>query len=357
MIDYYSVLGVPRNASPSDIKKAYKKMALELHPDRNKTNNATEQFKKITEAYKVLSDTKSKQTYDTLRDPNSQFFNPTNFNSNPFNINDILSSFFGNEFSRKRNANFHIHDQPLEINGEDVELTIEISLKEASFGCQKIINSVPDAKTTCPTCNGSRCQAGSRKIICAVCAGQGKILNERRGPRVIKCHNCKGYGDRPITPCSMCKGTGEGIQNKSVTIKIPSGVNTGTRLRLIKMGVPGINRPPGDLYVEIKVLDDPKFQRHGLNLVTSHNVSLLKALKGGEEQIMSLDDSIRSFSIPKPMEPGISIVTISGAGIKDATNKKVGNLLILLQVKLPKIMSARALKLIEELETDKSTKT
>jgi len=353
MTDYYSVLGVSRDASAADIKKAYKKKALELHPDRNKDSGAIEQFKKVTEAYKILSDTKSRQKYDTLRDP--QFFDPFN------NINDILSSFFRKQSDdrfRKRTANFHIYDQPLEVNGADIELTIEISLKEAAFGCQKTIDSVPDTRTICPACNGSRCNPGSRRIICAVCAGRGKILNElRNGPRIVKCTNCKGHGDRPISPCPVCKGTGEGIQNKSVTVKIPSGVDTGTRLRLVRMGAPGINRPPGDLYVEIKVLDDPRFQRIGLNLATSHAVSLYKALKGGEDQIISLDDTTRLFSIPKPMEPGVSMVTVHGAGIKDVINNRVGNLLILLQVKLPKVMSARALKLLEELEIEKSIKS
>lgn len=348
--DYYSILGVPQDASPADIKKAYKKMALELHPDRNKNVNATEQFKKVTEAYKILSDIQKKRVYDSARFRVEEPFDGGFANS----FNDLVSNFFKNR-NQYRGTYFNNIPNVQEVSGEDVELELEISLKEAIFGCQKTIDSVPDARTICPTCCGNRCIPGTHKIICAKCAGQGKVVNESmKGPRIIKCPNCRGFGDRPISPCPACRGNGEGRQKKNVTVRIPGGVGTGTRLRLAKMGIPGINRPSGDLYVELKVKSDLKFERDGLNLTTTHHISLFNALKGGNEQITLLDGSIRGFSIPRPMEPGVSKVILHGDGVRDEVNKKVGDLHILLQIKLPRIVSARALKLIEELETEKS---
>lgn len=344
--DYYSILGVPRDASFDDIKKAYKKMALELHPDRNKNADATDRFKKATEAYKILSDVQKKRAYDSIR--GNPVYNRQNFN--PFRGSDMFSDALDDLMSnlRRDKENFHFDDIQ-EVNGKDIELKLEISLKEAVFGCQKVIESVPDSRAVCETCHGNRCAShNTRKIICAKCSGNGKIINEsRKGPRIIRCTNCKGFGDKPIVPCPTCRGTGEGFQKKNITVKIPAGVDKGTKLRLSGMGIPGVNRPPGDLYVEITVQQDLKFERDGLNLITKHYVPLLKAIKGGVEQITLLDGSIQTLIIPQSMESG-KILIIKGAGVR--IKNVAGDLNILVNIKLPKTMSARALKLIEELE-------
>jgi molecular chaperone DnaJ len=288
--------------------------------------------------------------YDMGVDPNTpnNSFNPSSNMADIFssfsNMADIFSSFF------HRNANSGVN---VGFGGVDVEVSINISLKDAVCGCQKNIDT-PGIKIVCHECSGSRCKPGTSKMACVACAGRGKVLNEfpHRGPRVINCTNCNGHGDKPMSPCPSCNGTGEETQKKSFTVNIPPGVDNGSILRLAQMGAPGINMPPGDLFVRIQVLKDPKFDRNGINLHCQHHISLCKALKGGDEQIELLDGSTRSFAVPQPIKPGASVVLIKNAGIR--FGGRTGDLYIVLQVKLPERVTARSVKLIEELENEGS---
>jgi molecular chaperone DnaJ len=349
-VDHYKILGISRDASQEEIKKAYKKLALEHHPDRNKSAGSPETFRKVVEAYKVLSDARKKQEYDL------RFKTPPNpFDG--FGFADAYESVFRgfNGFNNGFNVNFNFYNiAPTNYSerGEDVELKVLLQLEEAVLGCSKEVESF-GGFATCETCSGSRAKPGSKIVSCINCSGSGKTRRHNR--QGVKCPTCKGFGSRPLSPCNDCNGNGNIKTKKNVTVKIPPGVDTGSRLRLVGMGCPGINGENGDLFIEITVMPHHRFKRHGINLSTEFAVPLIKAIRGGIIEIPSLNDNTIKVSIPTPMIPGISTIVIGGAGVKDTHSNKIGDLCITLQVKLPSVVSAKALQLMDELEKEETS--
>jgi molecular chaperone DnaJ len=359
--DHYTTLGVPDTASLEEIKKAYRKLALEFHPDHNPSG--VEKFKEINAAYGVLSDEKKKQKYDLRR----KFFTGTSNPGNPGDfINNFVDQFWGRPFPGTARARGNVPnttyrrvwntepavepDEP----GEDIEVKITITLEEAASGCCKEVKSVSNRKHVCDICNGNRSHPGTKKTPCVACSGQGKTLNFGRGQgtRVAKCPACKGYGDRPIMPCKKCKGTGRIRKERAVKVQIPPGVDTGVRLRLSGAGSPGVNMPSGDLYVLVQVLPHQNIKREGPDLFIDHEITLKEAFEGGKTEVTTLGGIIVRVDIPPGIKPGVTTSVVDGAGIKNINNNGRGNLYVKFHVALPKIKTARAKRLLEELEIE-----
>lgn len=361
--DHYTTLGVPDTASQEEIKKAYRKLALEFHPDHNPSGE--ERFKEINEAYDVLKDEKKKHNYDLRR----KFFakTPSPNHSGDF-INSFVEQFWGRPFpgAARRgtvpNTNTNTyrrvwnteHVVDLDEPGEDVEVKIAITLEEAASGCCKEVKSVSNRKHVCDICGGSRSHPGTKKTPCVACSGQGKTLNFGRGQgtRVAKCPACKGHGDRPIMPCRKCEGTGRIRKERAVKVQIPPGVDTGVKLRLSGAGSPGVNMPPGDLYVLVQVLPHQSIKREGSNLFIDHEITLKEALEGGKTEVTTLGGIIVRVDIPPGVKPGVTTAVVNDAGIKNINNNGRGNLYVKFYVALPKMKTARAKKLLEELEIE-----
>lgn len=334
-VDPYTVLQVPRSASQDDIKRSYKKLVLEFHPDRNKNTNASNQFRQIIEAYKILSDEKKRKKLDQ---------NYANFTGPGADTNKWFQDYIENVL--KHNVDPFNRHTPFYEKGEDVEVRVLIELKEAALGCHKDVQ-IPDQLLVCPACNGSRTSTG-RKILCTACGGTGRIYNRRSE---IKCPVCAGFGDKPLAPCQTCHGSGRFRSKRNITVKIPPGVNDGTRLRLAGLGLPGVNSPNGDLFIEIHTLPNERFERKGIDLYTTFAVPLIKAMNGGTVEIPGLTGSTMKVMVPHPLEPGKSLMHIPGAGMK-ALDGRVGDMYIIFQVELPKTITARAIQLMMELEKE-----
>lgn len=357
--NYYTILGVSENASADEIKKAYRKLSFEYHPDRNHEADADRKFKEVNEAYQVLANDQKRKQYDASRrfeGMGADIFDEL--------LRDTMRGFYTNFGARTRprprqgtaKPPFWGANTELDEPGRDVEAVLNITLEEAASGCEKEVESVSDRKYTCELCHGDRAQPNTRKVPCTACSGQGTILNFGRdqSTRTVKCPACKGFGDRPLVPCPACEGLGKIRKKKTVKIRIPPGINTGTKLRLAGMGSPGTNMPPGDLFVLIMIRKHDKFERNGNDLYVDHEVSLIEAIKGGITRVETLDKTPLMVSVPANVQPGKTITSIHGAGIKDINSNAKGDLYIRFWVKLPQIKTARAKKLIEELDRELS---
>lgn len=264
--DYYELLGVPRNASDSDIKKSFRRLAMKYHPDRNRDNpNAEEQFKKVKDAYDVLSDPKKRSAYDQFGhagvDPSMGAAGGFGFTGESFS--DIFSDVFGDIFgagttSRRRGSRVQ--------RGADLRYNLEITLEEAVAGTEVKIR-VPTL-VTCEECNGTGAKKGTAPTTCSTCQGHGAIRMQQGFFAVQQtCPTCHGTGQQIKDPCRVCHGQGRVQDTKTLSVKIPAGVDTGDRIRLAGEGEAGESGgPPGDLYVQISVKEHPIFTRDGANL-------------------------------------------------------------------------------------------
>ncbi len=346
--DYYEVLGVERTAAAGDLKKAYRKLALELHPDRNPGDpTAEEKFKEASEAYGVLTDPQKRQIYDQFGhrglagQGGGQGFHDVQDIFSQFS--DIFSDFFGggSPFGARRG-------RAGAERGADLRTGVRLSLKEAAFGAKR--DHALKHPGPCNTCDGSGAEGGKRKP-CPRCQGSGQIMHQR-GFMVIQtsCPNCQGMGSTVETPCKSCQGSGQMDIERNVKVTFPAGIDDGQTLRVPGQGLAGrMGGPAGHLYVEVSVEPDPRFTREGDDLIREVTLSFPQAALGTEIDVPMLDDTAEKAEIPAGIQPGETVI-LRGKGVTRLNGGGRGNLILVAQVQVPKKLSSKAKKLLKELE-------
>lgn len=346
--NYYEVLGVAKDASDDEIRKAYKALALKFHPDRNPGDKGAEtKFKEATEAYSILSDTEKRRIYDLQSAP-SPFTHGSRAPWSPFESIDPSSIF--EEFMRSPGFKVNSEDSLRNrmrnaMKGRDVEMDIIITLEESVVGVTKEVKTSTDSNVTCEECKGTRAKPGTRKFPCTACSGSGRNLFQGGNS---KCKACQGHGDIPFNKCDHCGGKGTVKGTRNVSLKIPAGISDGQKLRLAGQGGFGNGGPPGDLYITVKVVEDDNFERRGNDLWTKCQVSLSDVVRTGKAKVKTITGDEISVQLPNGFISGNTTLRVQGAGIKQRGSEP-GNLYIILNLSLPAIKTARAKKLLEEL--------
>lgn len=354
--DYYEVLGVNKTASADEIKKAYRKLAMQYHPDRNPDNKeAAEKFKEICEAYEVLSDTDKRQRYDQYGHAGMKSaFGPGGFDfgrdfthMQDMDLQDILGSFFGGGFGdifggggRRRSRNPNGAQR-----GDDLRFDLEIDLEEALFGSEREVDlNVNDA---CEACHGSGAAAGATRETCRQCGGHGVVVV---GGGFIQmrqtCPVCNGEGTIIRNPCKKCNGTGRVKTPRHIALRIPKGVETGSRLRLSGKGESGLRGgPAGDLYVVLHVREHDVFQREDDDLVCTVHISPVTAALGGDIDIPTPDGHAR-IKVPAGTPNG-KVFRLRDKGMPNL-NGGCGDLHVRVEIEVPTHLSSKQKKLLEE---------
>jgi len=347
--DYYEILGLNKDATTEDIKKAYRKLALRYHPDRNSSDsNAENKFKEINEAYQVLSDTEKRARYDQFGSAEGfGGFDFRDFQGRGFSdfgdFSDIFDSFFG---TRTRSREDRVRPQ----RGANLRYNLEINFEDAAFG-KEIKIEVPHWET-CSRCKGSRAEPGSSPQTCPDCHGTGEIRNTQNTlfgqfVNIQTCPRCGGEGKIINNICTNCKGTGKVKENRKVKVKIPAGVNTGHRLRMGGMGEPGERGgPSGDLYIVIYVKPHKIFKREGTDIMCDHSISFVKAALGGEITLPTLEEKAK-IKIPSGTQSNTTF-RLKGKGIYKIGTKQRGDEYVKIIVETPKRMNNEQKKLLLE---------
>lgn len=350
--DFYKLLGVSKNASEAEIKQSYRKMAMKYHPDRNKDNpeEAEKKFKQIKEAYEILSDSKKRAAYDQFGHAgvdSSMGGGRGGFGGGAENFSDIFGDVFGDIFGGGRQQ-----QRSSVQRGSDVLYNLELSLEEAVGGTETTLK-VP-VLTTCGECSGSGAKKGSSPITCSTCQGHGQVRMQQGFFSVQQaCPTCRGTGKQIKDPCPKCHGQGRVKETKTLSVKVPSGVDTGDRIRLAGEGEAGINGgPSGDLYVQVKVKDHPIFTRDGANLYCEVPISYPTACLGGEIEVPTLDGKVM-LKIPAETQTG-KLFRLRGKGVKPVRGGAVGDLLCRVQLETPVHLTKEQRALIEQLATSLS---
>lgn len=353
-LDYYDVLGVPKNASKDIIKKAYRKLAMKHHPDRNKEAGAEEKFKDISEAYGVLSDDEKRQQYDSFGHAGidgmytqEDIFRNINFNdifgdrgSQGFNIFDM---FFGGGRSAQRGG---------PRRGADLRTDIEVTLEDASRGIKTNV-SFPRLEN-CGTCKGSGAKPGTSSKTCSTCRGSGQMSYSKSTPfgnftSVATCKNCHGEGTVIEAPCSVCKGRGRAQKTKKIAVNIPAGVDTGSRLRVAGEGEAGEKGgPPGDLYVVIHIKPHDVFMREGKDILCEIPITFKQAAVGDKIHVPTLNGKAK-IDIPPGTQSG-TIFRLKGKGLPDLRGYGKGDEHVRVIIETPKQLTKRQKELLEEFE-------
>jgi molecular chaperone DnaJ len=354
--DYYEILGVEKTADGEVIKKAYRKLAMQFHPDRNPGDHtAEEKFKEAAEAYEILSNSDKRAQYD--RFGHQAFQGRGGFGAGP-DMNDIFSQFgdifgdiFGNgggfQQSRGRNRN-----SPRK--GSDLRFVTEIEMEDVITGKEQQIEFETEAN--CGDCNGSGAAKGSSPVTCKVCGGSGQVVRQQGFFAMsTTCHACKGSGEMIENPCKNCHGHGRVEVKRKIKVNIPAGVDNGTRLRIGNEGEGGYRGGPnGDLYVEIRVKEHEIFERDGDHIFADLDVPYVQFLLGGELKTDSLDGEV-TVTIPRASKPG-ERVKITGRGMPSLRGSRRGDLYFNLNVLFPEKLSEEEDKLVRQIADLNKTK-
>lgn len=353
MKDYYQVLGISRNASQDDIKKAYRKLAHQYHPD--KSGGSEEKFKEVSEAYQILSDEKRRSQYDRFGSggggaeggfgAGSGFeWDFSNFGQD-FEGAD-LGEIFGDMFGF---GSTHANRKP---RGRDIAIDIELPFKEAVFGAERAVLLRKSA--LCATCKGDGKEPGTSAVPCVSCNGTGSVHETRRSffgsvTKLRACTICHGKGQVPAVPCKACRGEGVTQASEEISISIPSGIEDGEMIKLVGKGEAVAGGTPGDLYVKIHVLPDRRFSRSGHDITASLDVLMTEALLGAEKHMETLDGSIQ-IQVPAGTASG-SLLRIRGKGVLRNRGGR-GDLLVKVLIKPPRHLTKKARQLLEELQKE-----
>ncbi len=342
---YYEVLGVDRACGTGDIRKAYKKLALKYHPDRNGgCGEAEQKFKEATEAFQVLSDDDKRRRYDQFG--HEGLSGGSDFGGDIFShVQDLFSDFFGGAgpFGGRR--------QRGPARGQDLRVRQQLTLEEAVLGCKKDIELRTPVE--CGGCKGNGCEPGTQPQTCRTCGGAGQV-STGRGFIVFtqSCPACQGQGRVVTTPCKRCGGAGWEEKPRTVTVTFPAGIDEGHRLRVAGQGMPGEKGgPPGHLYVDVGLAPHERFERDGSDLVTKRKISFAEAALGTTFTIDMLDGSAQEIALAAGTQPG-AIVSIPGLGVQSVNGRGRGALHVIVQVAVPANLSKRAKKLLQELDEE-----
>ncbi len=341
-VDYYAVLGVSRTSSPEEIKRAYRKLARELHPDVNPDAATQERFKEVTAAYEVLSDPAKKEVFDLGGDPFGNGGNGFGAGAN-FGFGDIMDAFFGGTSSRG--------PRPRQRRGQDALIRIELDLAETTFGTTRDLQV--DTAIGCPTCQGAGTSPGTLPTTCEICKGRGEVQQVQRSflGQVMTsrpCPQCAGFGTVIAHPCVECAGDGRIRTRRSLTVKIPAGVDTGTRIQLTGEGEVGSgNGPAGDLYIEVTERPHAMFQRHGDDLHCTVTLPMTAAALGTTVTLETLDGP-EGIDVHPGTQSG-QVIPLYGKGVTHLRAGGRGDLLVHVDVETPTKLDERQEQLLMEL--------
>jgi len=353
--DYYEVLGISKNASPDEIKKAYRKLAVQYHPDRGGDES---KFKEINEAHEVLKDESKRKRYDQFGHAGvggsaASDGNPfggfgggaqgVNFDFGDLGLGDIFESFFGGGGRSRQQKN----------RGNDIETSVDISFENAVFGTQVELNL--NIEDTCQHCKGSRTEPGYELKTCDTCKGSGQVVNVTRTifgniQQASVCSTCGGTGKVPEKLCSVCRGKGTQRQVQKIELKIPAGVDDGATIRLREHGEAVANGPKGDLYVNIRVKSHKKFTREGDLILSEEHVSMVEAALGVVKEVETLDGPVK-MRIPPGTQSG-SDFRLSNHGVPHLSGSSRGSHIVTILVDTPNRLSKRQKELLEEFKAD-----
>jgi molecular chaperone DnaJ len=346
MSGLYETLGVPKNATQDEIKKAYRKLARQHHPDRNPDDKAAEsKFKEVQTAYDVLSDPAKRKQYDAVGNGRIRAGGaggaPFDFNLGDFDLGDILGGVFG----RGRGG----ASRPQAQRGADVEAVVNLSFEDSLKGIQ---TQIPvEVEAACHECGGTGARPGTVPVICPDCNGRG-VISESQGLFALSqpCPRCRGNGTVIEQPCPSCHGSGRERRTKRYSVKVPAGVKDGTRIRLKGKGEPGVNGgPPGDLHVVTRVAPSELYQRRGAaDLVVDVPVSFPTAALGGTVQVPTPEGPV-SLKIPAGSEDG-KLLRIKGRGAPKLKGGGKGDVLARVRIQVPKKVNKRGRELLEEFQ-------
>lgn len=338
--DYYEVLGVPRGASEDELKKAYRKMAKQYHPDLNPGDKTAEaKFKEVNEAYEILSDPEKRSRYDRFGhagvDPSYGAGGPGGgfggFDMGDIDLGDLFGSFFGGGFGGQRQS----PNAPRK--GETLRAAVTISFEEAAFGCEKEI--VLTRAEPCGACKGSGCAPGTSADTCPDCRGTGQIRIQRGGGAFTfstsaPCTRCQGTGKIIHSPCPDCHGSGQVRKQRKITVNIPAGIDNGQAVSLRGQGGAGINGgPAGDLLISVTVRSSDKFQREGTAVYYEQNVTFAQAALGAKLVIPTIDGNVE-YTLPKGTQPG-TVFRLRGKGIPAVNGRGRGDQFVTVKVQVP----------------------
>ncbi|MCC6175499.1 MAG: molecular chaperone DnaJ [Chloroflexi bacterium] len=344
--DYYEVLGIGRSASEDDIRKAYRRLALQFHPDRNKDPGAAEQFKEVKEAYEVLSDSEKRSLYDRFGHAAGErgFTNGGFSGFTGFGIEDIFESFFGAAGSGTgRRSRVQ--------RGADLRTDITLTLEEAVFGCEKDI-SYPKHEA-CARCTGKGIEPGKEPVTCPRCNGTGELRRNHQSifgqmVNVSMCDRCRGEGTIIQDPCAECRGQGVVRTTKTLRVQIPAGIDDNSQIRLSNEGEPGPRGgPPGHLFLMIHVQAHRYFHRQGNDLLVEIPINVAQATLGDEFDVESLDGPVR-VKVPAGTQNGRTI-RVRSKGVPYLRDQGRGDLLVRLKVAIPTDLTARQRELFKKL--------
>ena len=354
--DYYEVLGVSKEASADELRKAYRAAALKNHPDRNPGDKEAEaRFKEATEAYGVLSDEQKRARYDRFGHAGVEGMPDMQSGDIFTHFQDIFSELFGGfggggfggGGQRRRNG---------PSRGQDLRVEQRLTLREAMTGTKREVSL--RTPVPCDECSGSGAKPGSKRKTCTTCDGQGQVSTARGFVMFTQtCPACRGEGSTVSSPCASCNGQGAVEKNRKVVVTFPAGIDAGQRLRVPGQGMAGSQGgPSGDLYVDVDLAQDDTYERHESDLVTRAVMPYSKAALGGQIELKLPDDSAVMVDVPAGSQPG-DVVTVRGQGMPRIDGRGRGALQVVVQVAVPKTVSARAKELLEQLDKELETIT
>ncbi len=347
--DYYEILGVARNATPEELKRAYRKLALQYHPDRNPGNqSAEERFKECSEAYAVLSDSEKRKAYDRFGFEGVGAGAPGGFGAGPDfgdlgNFTDLFNDLFGDIFGAGRTST---RRRGRGQRGADLLYNLEIEMNDVLHGQEAKI-TIPKMRS-CQTCNGSGLRAGTRPKSCSRCQGTGQVFFQQGFFRISRpCDACGGLGEIVSDPCGDCRGSGRREGQQTIQVKIPPGVDNGARLRLAGEGEAGVaGGPPGDLYVVLSIKPHPLFERDGAEIYCTVPIPFVVACLGGDVEVPTLEGKVQ-MKIAEGTQSG-TVMRLRGKGLPALGSSVRGDQLVRIFVEVPTKLTAAQRALLEQ---------
>jgi len=343
--DYYEILGVARNATDAELKKAYRRLAMKFHPDRNQDDDDAEaRFKEAKEAYEILGDPRKRAAYDQFGHAGVEQAGggPGGGFSAADAFGDIFGDVFGDIFGGRRSGRSRV------FRGADLRYQLDLELEQAAFGDEATIR-IP-VMVECSECGGSGAEEGSGPVSCDSCDGHGTVRMQQGFFSIQQtCPKCRGAGTVISDPCGACHGEGRVRETKTLSVKVPAGVDTGDRIRLGGEGEAGRNGgPAGDLYVEVNVRPHAIFERHGPDLACDIPVSFASLVLGGSVEVPTLDGQI-SLKIPHETQTG-RVFRLRGKGVKPVRGGAAGDLMVRVSVETPVKLNKRQKELLKEFD-------